>query len=66
MIYLILCMQFMGIMKPGSKVSAEGTQYQSVRFCPKLRVLDSQSSSLEYTRGGFPIEIETKISKLFL
>ena len=27
------------ILKPGSKVSAEGTEYQSVHFRPKLRVL---------------------------
>ena len=36
-------------MKPGSKVSAEGTENQSVHFCHKLRVLDSQNSSLEYS-----------------
>ena len=41
------------ILKPGSKVSADGTEYQSVHFCPKLRVLDSQSSSLEYTINSY-------------
>ena len=35
------------ILKPGSKVLADGTEYQSVHLYPKLRVLDSQTSSLE-------------------
>ena len=44
---------FASIVKPRSKDSAEGTEYQDVHSCPKLRVLDSQSSSLEYTLNSY-------------
>ena len=41
------------ILKPGLEVSANGTKYQSGHFNPKLTVLDSQSSSLEYRIHGY-------------
>ena len=50
---LYLHVGYISILKPGSKVSAEWTEYQSVHFCLKLRVMDSQSSSLEYAINSY-------------
>ena len=52
------------ILKTGSKFSIEWTEYQSVHFCPKLRVLYSQRSSLEYTISSYKIRI-TRITLRF-